>query len=299
MAMLLKGGPVAAALGEKLSGQTRFLRERGIVPALAILRVGERPDDVAYEVGAVKRCQQMGVEAVRFTLPSDCGLHRLRQTVEEINGRADIHGCLMLRPLPERDWEEAAVELLQPEKDVDGMTVGSMASVFTGKGVGYPPCTAQACLELLDHYNIPLAGKRVTVVGRSLVVGRPLAMLLQARNATVTMCHTGTRDLPRACREGEILMVAAGRAGLITEEHVLPGQVVVDVGIHPDGIGGLRGDVDFVRVEPVVEAITPVPGGVGAVTTALLAAHVVRAAIRSAEGKERKTGWVCPPHASE
>lgn len=278
MAMLFKGAPVAAALSEQVQNQ---IAECHVVPTLAILRVGERADDVAYEASAVRRCQQMGLAAVRYTLPMDCGLQRLRETVEEINCRTDIHGCLILRPLPDRVWEDMAVELLRPEKDVDGMTTGSMAAVFTGKGLGYPPCTAQACLKLLEHYGVDLEGKRVTVVGRSLVVGRPLAMLLQARNATVTMCHTKTRDLRRACREAEILMVTAGQAGLITEEYVSPGQVVVDVGIHPDGAGGLRGDVDFPRVEPVVAAITPVPSGVGTVTTALLASHVVDAATRA------------------
>jgi methylenetetrahydrofolate dehydrogenase (NADP+)/methenyltetrahydrofolate cyclohydrolase len=162
------------------------------------------------------------------------------------------------------------------------MTAGSLAQVFSGQGAGFPPCTAQACLEILDHYGVSLRGKRVAVVGRSLVVGRPVSMLLQRRDATVTMCHTKTADLPETCRQAEILVAAAGKMGMVDERYVSPGQVVIDVGIHVGEDGKLCGDVDFADAEPVVEAITPVPGGVGAVTTAVLCKHVVEAAERAA-----------------
>ena len=278
MAMLLKGAPVAAALSGSLAQRAQALRDRGVVPTLAILRVGEKPDDIAYESSAMKRCAKIGVEVQRFLLPVSCSREELLSTVEAINRDAAIHGCLMFRPLADRAANDAACMRLVPEKDVDCMTPRSLAHVFTSKGVGYPPCTAAACIEMLDHYGIALEGKRVTVVGRSLVVGRPVAMLLQARNATVTMCHTRTEDLAGECRRAEILVTTAGKAGLIGAGCVSPGQVVIDVGINVGPDGKLCGDVDFPQAEPIVSAITPVPGGVGAVTTAVLCKHLIQAA---------------------
>ena len=199
-------------------------------------------------------------------------------TIRQINEDDTIHGCLMFRPLPNKSDEAEACTLLAPEKDVDCMTSGSLASVFTGKGAGYPPCTAEACVELLDHYGIPLRGKRVAVIGRSLVIGKPVSMMLQSRDATVTMCHTKTVDMPAVCRNAEIIIAAAGKAGVGDEQFASPGQVILDVGINVDEEGMLCGDVKFDAVEPIVEAITPVPAGVGAVTTAVLAKHVIEAA---------------------
>ena len=278
MAEILKGAPVAAALSEELIARAETLKQAGTVPTLAILRVGERPDDISYETGAMKRCGKIGVEVKRFLLPEDCTKEQLLDTIREINGDGSIHGCLIFRPLPDKEMEDAACSLLAPEKDVDGMTSGSLASVFTGKGAGFPPCTAQACMELLDHYGIELKGKRAAVIGRSLVIGKPVAMMLQQRNATVTMCHTRTVDMPSVCRGAEIIIAAAGKAGIVDKTFAAPGQVVVDVGINVDENGKLCGDVKFDEVEPVVSAITPVPGGVGAVTTAVLAKHVIESA---------------------
>jgi methylenetetrahydrofolate dehydrogenase (NADP+)/methenyltetrahydrofolate cyclohydrolase len=278
MAELLKGAPVAAALTEALCVRAAKLKEQGVTPTLAIVRVGERPDDISYETGAIKRCGKVGVEVRQFLLPADCSREELLGAIRQINADDAIHGCLLFRPLENKADEAQACALLAPEKDVDGMTAGSLASVFSGQGAGYPPCTAQACLEILDHYGVSLRGKRVTVIGRSLVVGRPVSMLLQRRDATVTMCHTKTADLPAVCRQAEILVAAAGKMGMVDECYAAPGQVVVDVGIHVDENGKLRGDVDFDSVEPVAGAITPVPGGVGAVTTAVLCKHVVEAA---------------------
>ena len=278
MAELLKGAPAAAALTEKLTGRAAALKEKGITPVLAVLRVGERADDIAYETAAMKRCAKIGVEVKQYLLPADCTKEQLLKTIDEINRDETVHGCLMFRPLPDREAEAAACALLAPEKDVDGMTAGSLAAVFSGKGAGYAPCTAVAVTELLDHYGIDPAGKRVTVVGRSLVIGKPAAMLLLQRNATVTVCHTKTAELAEECRRAEILVVAAGKAGVITGEHVAPGQVVVDVGIHVGADGKLCGDVCFAEAEPVVSAITPVPGGVGSITTAVLCKHVIEAA---------------------
>lgn len=278
MAEILKGAPVAAALSEELIQRAEALKQAGTVPTLAILRVGERPDDISYETGAMKRCDKIGIAVKHFLLPADCSKAELTAVIEHINVNPAIHGCLMFRPLPDKEMEDAACALLAPEKDVDCMTSGSLASVFTGKGAGFPPCTAQACIELLDHYGIALGGKRAAVIGRSLVIGKPVSMMLQQRNATVTMCHTRTVDLPGVCREAEIVIAAAGKAGVVNKDFVAPGQVVVDVGINVDENGKLCGDVKFDEAQPVVAAITPVPGGVGAVTTAVLAKHVIEAA---------------------
>ena len=278
MAEILKGAPVAAALTEELLTRAEKLKQAGTVPTLAILRVGERPDDISYETGAMKRCDKIGIAVKHFLLPADCTKQQLLDTIREINADGSIHGCLMFRPLPDKDMEDAACALLTPEKDVDGMTSGSLASVFTGKGAGYAPCTAQACIELLDHYGIELTGKRAVVIGRSLVIGKPVAMMLQQRNATVTMCHTKTVDMPSVCRGSEIVIAAAGKAGVVDGSFAAPGQVIVDVGINVDENDKLCGDVKFDEVEPVVAAITPVPGGVGSVTTAVLAKHVIEAA---------------------
>lgn len=278
MAQILKGAPVAAALSEALIPRAEKLREAGIVPTLAILRVGERPDDISYETGAVKRCEKIGIQVRRIELPANCTGEEILEKIRQINADSGIHGCLMFRPLPVRADEERACALLAPEKDVDGMTSGSLASVFTGKGAGYPPCTAQACIELLDYYGIALKGKRVAVIGRSLVIGKPVSMMLQKRDATVTMCHTKTVNMPAVCREAEILVVAAGKAGVVNAEFAHPGQIILDVGINLNAEGKLCGDVQFDSVEPIVEAITPVPAGVGSVTTAVLAKHVIEAA---------------------
>ena len=283
MAEILKGAPVAAALSEELIPRADKLKDNGITPTLAILRVGERGDDIAYETGAMKRCDKIGIAVKRFLLPSDCTKEQLLDIIRKVNADAAIHGCLLFRPLPDRDIEAAACELLAPEKDVDGMTAGSLATVFAGKGSGYAPCTAQAVIELLDHYGVEIAGVRAAVLGRSLVIGRPVAMLLQHRNATVTVCHTKTENPPSICREAKLLVAAAGKPGVVDGMYAAHGQTIVDVGINVDANGKLCGDVKFDEVEPLVKAITPVPAGVGSVTTAVLAKHVIEAAEKAAK----------------
>lgn len=278
MAELLKGAPAAKAITEELAARSAYLKEKGIVPALAILRVGERGDDLAYERGALSRCEKAGIAVRQFLLPEDTSREKLFEAIEQINFDNSIHGCLMFRPLPDRDMEEGACRALTPAKDMDCMTSASVAGVFSGSGEGYAPCTAQAVIELLDHYKIDPEGKNVTVIGRSMVIGRPVSMLLQRKNATVTMCHTRTRNMAEICRNADILVVAAGKAGVVDSSFVSPGQVIIDVGINVDSEGNMCGDVAFSEVEPVVAAITPVPGGVGSVTTAVLAKHVIEAA---------------------
>ena len=282
MAELWKGAPAASALTEQLIPRAQALRERGIVPTLAIIRVGERPEDLSYERGAMKRCEKVGVAVRQFLLTAVSSQADLMDVIEEVNRDQSIHGCLLFRPLPRHMDEQAACAALDPAKDVDGITPGSLAAVFAGSGAGYPPCTAQACLELLDHYGYELKGKRAVVVGRSLVIGKPASMLLLGRHATVTICHTRTADLPAECRRADVLIAAAGKAGVVGASCLSPGQVVIDVGINAGEEGNLVGDVDFAAAEPVVTAITPVPGGVGAVTTSVLARHVIEAAEKAA-----------------
>lgn len=281
MAMLLRGADTARVLTERMKGEAVALSARGIVPTLAILRVGEREDDLSYERGAMKRCEQVGIAVRRFLLPSGVTQEKLLETVDSINADPEIDGCLIFRPLPGHLDDGQVRARLLPAKDVDGITDGSMSAVYSGSGQGFSPCTAQACVEILKNSGISLSGKRVTVVGRSLVIGRPAAMLLLAEHATVTICHTRTKNLPAVCREAEILIAAAGKAGVIGRESAAPGQIVLDVGIHMGEDGRLCGDVRFDEVEPVVKAITPVPGGVGAVTTSVLAGHVIEAALAS------------------
>lgn len=278
MATLLKGAPAAKALTEQLQKRAEALTAKGVMPCLAILRVGAREDDLSYERGAMKRCEKVGVAVRQVVLPDTVTQSELLAEIDKLNRDDAVHGVLMFRPLPKTIDEHAVCEALLPAKDMDGITSGSLAAVYAGTKNGYPPCTAAACVELLRHYEIPLAGKRVVVIGRSLVIGKPVSMLLLAENATVTICHSKSQALPEICREADILVVAAGKAGMVGAESLRSGQIVLDVGIHVDAEGNLCGDARFDEAEPIVEAITPVPGGVGAVTTAILAQHVVTAA---------------------
>ncbi len=283
MATILKGAPVAEALAAATAEKVNALKARGVTPTLAILRVGERPEDLSYERGAVKRCAAAGIEVRSVVLPPDVSQERFTETLEQLNQDPTVHGILMMRPLPAPLDNEAARKALLPAKDVDGVTDGSLAGVFTGSSEGFAPCTAQAALELLKFYDIPLKGARAVVAGRSLVVGRPAAMLLMAEGATVTICHSGTADLAAETKRGDIVLAAIGKMGFFGGSYFGPGAVVVDVGIHMDpAIGKLRGDVRFDEAEPVVSAITPVPGGLGAVTTAVLVHHVAEAAEKAA-----------------
>jgi methylenetetrahydrofolate dehydrogenase (NADP+)/methenyltetrahydrofolate cyclohydrolase len=281
MAKRLLGKEVTGTLNEKIRSRADKLREQGIVPKMAFIRVGERPDDLSYERGASKRCETLGVEYEKYILPADCTQEQLMAAMEQLNEDNSIHGILMFRPLPKHLNEDAVVAAMKPEKDIDGITAGSMAGVFMGTNQGFAPCTAQACMEILNHYNIDCTGKKAVVVGRSLVVGKPAAMMLLGKNATVTVCHTRTVDMPSVVKEADIVIVAAGRAGVIDGKYLSQGQVVIDVGINVNIEGKLCGDVLYEEAEPIVDMITPVPGGVGSVTTSVLVGHVVEAAERS------------------
>ena len=288
MATILKGAPVVAAMNEANAARCAAMQEKGVVPTLAVVRVGARPDDLSYEKGVLTRCGKVGVAVKQFLLPEDAAQDALLEVIRKINADPSIHGCLLFRPLPRQFDDRAVRAALAPEKDIDGITDGSLAGVFTNTAIGYPPCTAQACLEILKYYQVPLSGRRAVVVGRSLVVGKPAAMMLMGKNATVTVCHTKTVNTAEICKGADIIVSAAGVLNSLTKDYVRPGQVVIDVSINWDenkinakgGKGGIAGDAKFDEVEPIVEAITPVPGGVGSVTTSVLMKHVVEAAER-------------------
>lgn len=282
MAKRLLGKEVNQALNKRITENVNLLQNQGITPKLAIIRVGENPGDISYEKGATKRCQTLGVACEKILLSSDSTQEELLKVIDRLNKDDEIHGVLLLRPLPKHLNQEQIENALVPEKDVDCMTDSSMTGVFTGKSIGFPPCTAQACMEILDHYKIDCTGKRAVIVGRSLVVCKPTAMMLLSKNATVTICHTKTKDMASVIREADIVIVAAGRPGVVDAECLRPGQIVIDVGINVDQDGKLCGDVDFSQAETIVDAITPVPGGVGSVTTSVSVSHVVEAAVKKA-----------------
>lgn len=278
MSILMKGADVAKTMKEDLTGEARRLKDRGILPSLTIVRVGARPDDLAYERGARKRMEMIGIECKVVELPETITQAEFEKTFFKINENPKVHGILLFRPLPGHLDEGPVVSRINPLKDVDCMCPVNIAKVFSGDETGHAPCTPEAVMEMLDYYKIDPRGKKVTVIGRSMVVGKPLSMLLLKRHATVTICHTRTKDLSATCREAEILVAAAGKARMVTADMIGDGAVVVDVGINVDAKGNLCGDVDFNAAEPVTSYISPVPRGVGSVTSSVLAKHVLKAA---------------------
>ena len=289
MAKLLLGREVTDALNQNLQKRTAALREKGIVPTLAIIRVGENPSDLSYEKGATMRSALVGVDVKKFELPENATKEDVEAVIDGVNEDDSIHGCLMFQPFPShlRSCQRELCNRLDPKKDMDCLTDLSCSGVYQGRpDLGYPPCTPAACMEILDHYGIDCTGKSAAVIGRSLVVGKPAAMMLMQRNATVTVCHTKTPNTAEICRNADIIISSAGVLHSLTADFVRPGQVVIDVSINWDenkinskgGRGAIAGDAAFEEVEKIVDAITQVPGGVGAVTTAVLMKHVVEAA---------------------
>lgn len=274
---ILKGLPVANAINEKLMEQVKSIE--GPLPHLAIIRVGERPDDCSYERGAVKKMDKVGVRCTTYAFDADIDNDSFQAEFDKINENPDIDGILMLRPLPKQLDEKQIENKIDPRKDLDGISPLNLAKVYAGDESGYAPCTAEAVIEMLDYAGIDIKGKRVTVVGRSLVIGKPVSMLLMKRNATVTVCHTKTVDMEGTCKNAEILVAAAGSARMIKKDYVAEGAIVVDVGINVDEEGNLCGDVDFDAITDIAAIATPVPGGVGSVTTSVLAKHLVKAAM--------------------
>lgn len=282
MATRLTGKEVVARMGENMRDRVEALAAQGITPTLAIVRVGERPDDLSYERTALKRAEGLGIEVRSMVLPVDASQDELLSIIENINADDGIHGCLLFRPLPKSIDEKAVCDALAPRKDIDGISAASLSAVFTGEGEGFAPATAQACIEMLDFYGIGLEGKHVCVVGRSLVIGRPVAMMALERNASVTICHSKTSNLAEKMRGADIVICATGRARAYGADCFNAGQTVLDVGINFDEEGNLCGDVDFTSAESAVEFITPVPGGLGSVTTSVTMMHVIEAAEASA-----------------
>lgn len=283
MAQVLLGKEVADVLTEELVERVAKLKAGGVEPSLAIVRLGNEADDLSYERGALNRAEKAGVKVKVFDLPRDRPQEDLEQVILEINQDDSLHGCLIFRPLPGQIDEEKIAALLAPAKDIDGFTDGSLVGVFKGEQTGFAPCTAEAAIAILKHYNVNLNGARAVVLGRSLVIGKPVAMMLLQENSTVTICHSRTKEIAKAAKDADVLIAAVGQAKMVTPEFCNPGQVIIDVGINVDEEGKLLGDVDYDAVEPLVKAITPVPRGVGSVTTSILMKHVVEAAERATD----------------
>ena len=279
MAIILKGSPVAQAIMENVNKDIELLKGKGVVPTLAVIRTGENPDDIAYENSAAAKCEKAGITLKRIALPSDVEQEKIELVLEDLNRDDSVHGILILWPLPGHLDQKRIREILDPRKDMDGCSYGSLSGLYSNSGIGYPPCTAEAVMRMLEHYEIEVSGKKVAVIGRSLVIGLPVATMLIYKNATVVNCHTKTPDVPSITKQADILIATAGSMRLVDENYVRENQVVIDVGINWDSENKvLVGDVDFHKVEPFVSSISPVPGGVGNVTTALLISHVVEAA---------------------
>ena len=286
MAKILRGADALEAKCAELKDKVRRLRNEGTDPVLAIIRVGEDPDNMAYERGLVKRAEELGIMVEKYVMDEKATETTVIALIRRLNYDDDIHGVLLMRPLPEHMDDNKVRMTLDPAKDLDGITDVSIAGVFAGTDRGFPPCTPSGCIELLEHYGIRIAGKKAVVIGRSMVTGRPLSMMLMRKNATVTLCHSHTspEDLIRYCHNADLIFVMVGKPKTIKTEHVRPGQVIVDIGINVDKNGKLCGDTDFDNLLPIVKAITPVPGGVGAMTSVMLLEHRITAAVRSRKG---------------
>lgn len=281
MAKQILGAALAKARSEELKSSVEALKLNGVAPKLVIVRFGDQAGDLAYERGIIRTFSPIGILVETRRLDEHAPQSELLVLFKALAQDPSVHGILPMRPFPKWIDDEIARNAIPPEKDADGVCDRSLAGLFTGSKTGYAPCTAEACMALLEFEQIPLEGKRAVVIGRSLVIGKPVAMLLLQKNATVTIAHSRTKDLAGIAREADILVVAAGKRALIGAEHVRPGQTVLDVGMHFDAFGGPYGDVDYASAEPVVAAITPARGGVGSVTTVILAGHITDAAERT------------------
>ena len=275
---IIKGAQVAEAVSAETKKRAEKLKTEGTEPCLAIIRVGEDGSEIAYERGAMKRMDKCGIKCMSVVLDENIGQTEFEKKFVEVNDDKNVHGILLLQPLPKQLDIEPIKELINPIKDVDALSAVNLYKVFVGDKTGYAPCTAEAVMETLDYMGTDYTGKKCVVIGRSLVVGKPLGMLLLGRNATVTYCHSRTKRLANEAKQADILVAAVGVPKMVTADFVKEGMTVIDVGINVDENGNMCGDVDFENVEPIVENITPVPGGVGAVTTSVLAKHVVMAA---------------------
>ncbi|HBC96874.1 MAG TPA: bifunctional 5,10-methylene-tetrahydrofolate dehydrogenase/5,10-methylene-tetrahydrofolate cyclohydrolase [Clostridium sp.] len=277
MGQIIKGKPVADAISQTLTKEVENLKVKGITPKLTLVRVGANGSDLAYERGALKRCSKIGIEAAVKELPEDVTQDRFVDELKKINEDKSVNGVMVFRPFPGQLDENVIKYIIAPEKDVDCFSPVNVAKVMEKDKTGFAPCTPSAVIEILKHYKIPVQGKRAVIIGRSMIVGKPMAMLLLNKNATVTICHSKTVDMPKICSEADILVVAIGRAKMIDSKYVKDGAVVVDVGINIDENGRICGDVNTEDCQPKTSMITPVPAGVGSVTSSILAQHIVKA----------------------
>lgn len=275
MADILKGAAVSKHIKEKLAEKIKELEVRGRKPKLAIMRIGEKPDDISYQNSANKSLSSIGIEVVNYNLPGDIETSRVLDAINEINMDESISGALLLRPFPKHLDDILIRNSLFVSKDMDGITDMSMAAIYSGLSYSSLPCTAEACIEMLDYYGIELKGKNCVIIGRSLVIGKPVALRLLSRDATVTICHSKTENLREVCKRADIVIAAIGRPEFVDASFLREGQIVLDVGINVDEDGKLVGDVKFDEASEIVSALSPVPGGIGSVTTAVLAKHVV------------------------
>lgn len=275
---VVKGADVVKEMVEELQQEVQEMISKGVHPCAKIVRVGDNPSCIAYGKGAAKKLESVGIQVTYATFPEDISQEDFLAEFQKINEDKNVHGILLLRPLPAQLDEKEISRVIDPRKDVDAISPINMYKVMIGDDTAFPPCTPEAVMRIIDHIGIDLTGKKVAIVGASMVVGRPLFLLMLNRNATCVQCHIYTKDLVAECKHAEIIVVAAGKQGLIRLEHVSPGATVIDVGINIGEDGKIHGDVDFDAVAPVTNYITPVPGGVGSVTSTVLAAHVVKAA---------------------
>jgi len=280
MGQIIKGKPVADSISEDLTKKVEMLKTKGVAPKLTIVRVGVNPSDLAYERGALKRFASIGIATEVKELSLEITQGDFISELEKINKDDSVNGILIFRPLPKQLDEKVIKYIIAPEKDVDCLSPVNVAKVMENDATGFAPCTPSAVMEILKYYNVPMKGKKAVVVGRSMVVGKPVSMLFLNENATVTICHSKTQNIPTVCEDGDILVVGIGKAKMIDSSYVKCGAVVIDVGINVDENGNMCGDVDTEDCLDKVSMLTPVPEGVGSVTTSILAKHVVKACIQ-------------------
>ena len=277
MTMLLKGKPVADTISEVIKNEVKNWQDKGVQPSLTLIRAGEKADDMAYERAIIKRCESVGVKVNSEVVPESITQEAFFSVLDKNNKDSNVHGILVFRPLPKHLKEEEVQYRIAPEKDVDGFHPVNAGKLLTGDPSAFAPCTPMAVMEILKHYEVALSGKRAVVLGRSMVVGKPVALLLLAENATVTVAHSRTQNLDQVTSEADILVAAIGKSEFVRANYIKPGAIVADVGINVDEDGSLKGDVEAAAAEEKAEAYTPVPGGVGSVTTAVLAKQVLKA----------------------
>lgn len=279
MAQIISGKELAARIKQRVSSQVEELKAGGVTPCLAVVLVGDDPASAVYVRGKESDCRECGIESRMLRLPADTTQDQLLEQLKQLAEDRSVHGILVQLPLPAQIDEQAVIAAIPPEKDVDGFSPVNVGRMMIGEEC-FLPCTPAGCIEMLKSTGMPIAGKRAVVLGRSNIVGKPAAMLLLRENATVTICHSKTENLAQLCTEADILVAAIGKAKFVTGDMVKPGAVVIDVGINRDENGKLCGDVDFAAAEAKASFITPVPGGVGLMTRAMLLVNTIQAARR-------------------